>query len=232
MTKLLAAVSSAKPREKSGARTTARYQFQINASILKMLDLHQTGNDYRAVFDHFDDLMVFDKAAQPENVDFYQIKSQNSRSKGSWSLKDMIAKDGSGPPPVTFLGRLHHHMGAFGQMVTKLGFMSNVGFKLKLADGNLTTDDHQKVSSADLHSDEIATLKDAVAKDAIRAPAVDGSSLFVFERTDLGISNQETFMRGRLLEFAHARGGTDPVPVMSLYDTLRGNVLTKTGVTQ
>src|ERR1700733_9246259 len=33
----------------------ARYGFQVHASILKMLDLHQTGNDYRAVFDHFDE---------------------------------------------------------------------------------------------------------------------------------------------------------------------------------
>jgi hypothetical protein len=105
-------------------------------------------------------------------------------------------------------------------------------FKLKLADGSLTTDDHHKVCVADLHSDDIAALRDAVTKDAITPPAVDGSSLFVFERTGLGIKDQETFMRGRLLEFVHARGGTDPVPVMSLYETLRGSVLTKTGVTQ
>jgi Cap4 dsDNA endonuclease len=229
MTNLLTTVSSAKPREKSGASPMARYGFQVHASILKMLDLHESGRDYRAVFDHFDDLMVFDKANQPENVDFYQIKSQ---SKGSWSLKEMTKKSGTGSPPLTFLGRLHHHMGAFGQMVTTLGFMSNMGFKLKLADGSLTTDDHHKVCSADLHSDEIAALKDAVTKDAITPPAVDGSSLFVFERTGLGIKDQETFIRGRLLEFVHARGGTDPVPVMSLYETLRGSVLTKTGVTQ
>jgi Cap4, dsDNA endonuclease domain len=90
MTNLLTAVSSAKPREKSGAHTMARYGFQVHASILKMLELHQSGNDYRAVFDHFDDLMVFDKADYPENVDFYQIKSLN---KGSWSLKQMTKKD-------------------------------------------------------------------------------------------------------------------------------------------
>src|SRR5882757_7602441 len=125
MTNLLTAVSSAKPREKSGASTMARYGFQVHASILKMLDLHQAGNDCRAVFDHFDDLMVFDKADQPENVEFYQIKSQSS---GPWSLKDMVRKQGEALPPATFLGRLHHHMGAFGQILTRLGFMSNMGF--------------------------------------------------------------------------------------------------------
>jgi hypothetical protein len=100
MTNLLTTVSSAKPREKAGAHTMARYGFQVHASILKMLDLHQTGNDYRAVFDHFDDLMVFDKADQPENVEFYQIKSQSS---GPWSLKGMVRKQGKALPPATFL---------------------------------------------------------------------------------------------------------------------------------
>ena len=96
MTNLLTAVSSAKPREKAGAHTMARHGFQVHASILKMLELHESGNDYRAVFDHFDDLMVFDKSDLPENVDFYQIKSQ---SEGSWSLKHMTRKQGKGSPP-------------------------------------------------------------------------------------------------------------------------------------
>jgi Cap4 dsDNA endonuclease len=229
MTALLRAVSSSKPREKSGAQTMARYAFQVHASILKILDLHESGNDYRAVFDHFDDLMVFDKADQPERVDFYQIKSQSA---GRWSLKDMTRKSGKGLPPVTFLGRLHQHMATFGKMVTKLGFVSNMGFKLKLADGTSTTDDHHVVISTHLHSDEIDMLKAAVAKDAVSPPAVDGSHLFVFERTPLGIIGQETLVKGRLLEFVHERGGTERVPVISLYETLRGNVLTKTGTTQ
>jgi hypothetical protein len=46
MTNLLTAVSSAKPREKAGAHTMARYGFQVHASILKMLELHESGNDY------------------------------------------------------------------------------------------------------------------------------------------------------------------------------------------
>ena len=229
MTNLLKAVTAAKPREKSGAHTMARYGFQVHASILKILELHQSGTDYRAVFDHFDDLMVFDKADQPDKVDFYQIKSQST---GSWSLKDMTKKKGKGAPPVTFLGRLHHHMVTFGQMVSKLGFVSNLGFKLKLADGTSTTEDHHVVRSTELHSDEVAALKAAVKDDAASPPAVDGSHLFVFERTPLGIIGQETFVKGRLLEFVHEREGAEHVPVLSLYDTLRGSVFTKSGISQ
>jgi hypothetical protein len=228
MTSLLAAVGSAKPREKAGAHTMARYRFQVHASILKMLDLHRTGEDYRAVFDHFDDLMVFDKADEPAKVDFFQIKSQD---KGEWTLAAMVAKSGKGKP-ATFLGRLHHHMTSFGHMVSRLGFVSNLAFKLKLADGQETTTDHKIIHSSDLHPDEIAVMKSAIANDAAKAPTVDGSHLFVFERTPLGLTDQDKFVKGCLIDFVHERGGSDHVPVISLYETLQGSVFTKTGITQ
>lgn len=229
MTSLLQAVGAAKPREKAGAHTMARYGFQVHASILKMLELHRGGSDYRAVFDHFDDLMVFDKADQPDKVAFYQIKSQD---KGDWTLKAMTSKKGKGAAPLTFLGRLHHHMATFGQMVSCLGFVSNLAFSLKLANGTKSTSDHHVIRSPDLHPDEIAALKTAVAQDAAKPPTVDGSHLFIFERTALGLMDQDSLVKGRLLAFVHEREGADDVPVISLYEALRGSVFTKTGVTQ
>lgn len=230
MTSLLAAVASAQPREKAGAHTMARYGFQVHASILKVLELHASGSDYRAAFDHFDDLTVFDKSDQPEKVDFFQIKSRNT---GTWTLKELTKKQASGPPPVTFLGRLHYHMATFGQMVRRLGFITNLAFKLKLADGTETTPDHHVVHSTDLYPEELEDLKDAVTNDAASPPPVDGSHLFVFERTALGLIGQDTFVRGCLLDFVHQQhNGVDHVPVMSLYETLLHSVFTKTGVTE
>ncbi len=229
MTALLTAVASVKPREKSGAHTMARYGFQVHASILKILDLHRARADYRAVFDHFDDLMVFNKSDLPDEVGFFQIKSKNT---GTWTLKEMIKKAGQGPAPVTFLGRLHHHMATFGQMVSCLGFVSNLAFKLKLTNGSATTADHHVIRATDLHAEEITTLKAAVARDSANPPIVDGTNLFVFERTGLGLMDQDSFVKGRLLEFVHERDDAEHVPIISLYDTLRGSVFTKTGVTQ
>jgi Cap4, dsDNA endonuclease domain len=229
MTGLLQVVASAKPREKAGAHTMARYGFQVHVSILKMLELHRSGSDYRAAFDHFDDLMVFDKADQPEEVAFFQIKSQTD---GAWTLKQMTRKQGKGKPPVTFLGRLHHHMATFGQMVTRLGFVSNLAFRLKLPDETETTPDHHVIRSTDLHSSEIAALKAAVTKDAAKPPTVDGSHLFVFERT-IGLMDQDGTVKGRILDFVNEReGSSDHIPLISLYETLRGSVLTKSSVTQ
>ena len=107
-----------------------------------------------------------------------------------------------------------------------------MGFKLKLADGTTSTQDHHVVKSTDLHTDEMELLKASVTKDAVSPPAIDGSHLFAFERTPLGIIGQDTFVKGRLVEFVEERGGAEHVPLMSLYQTLLGSVFTKTGVTQ
>jgi hypothetical protein len=226
---LLSIVRTVRPREKSGGHTMARYGFQVHVSILKMLDLHRSGKDYRAAFDHFDDLMVFDKSDEPNKVSFFQIKSKGS---GTWTLKEMTKKAGKGPPPNTFVGRMHHHMASFDAAVSCLGFVSNLMFKLKLKDGTETTPDHHSIRSTDLHPDEIQALKATVAKDSAIPPTVDGSQLFVFERTALGLIDQESLVKGRLLDFIHERGGAAHVPIISLYETLRGSVLSKSSVTQ
>ena len=54
----------------------------------------------------------------------------------------------------------------------------------------------------------------------------------MFERTPLGVTEQDKFVKGCLIDFLHDRGGADHIPVMSLYETLVGSVFKKTGVTQ
>jgi hypothetical protein len=65
MTTLASALVTAKPREKDGARTGARYAFQAHVSLAKVLELHQSDANYRAVFDHFDDLVILNHIELP-----------------------------------------------------------------------------------------------------------------------------------------------------------------------
>ena len=53
------------PRERAGSQTAARYDFQANFGILKLVELRESGKDFRVVFDIFDDIMVLDPAEAP-----------------------------------------------------------------------------------------------------------------------------------------------------------------------
>jgi uncharacterized coiled-coil DUF342 family protein len=61
----LESVHTKQPREKSGSRTSSRFEFQANFSILKILDLQESGDDYRVLFDHFDDLTILNSSDAP-----------------------------------------------------------------------------------------------------------------------------------------------------------------------
>ena len=229
MSDVLMALKAAKPREKAGAHTATRYGFQINVSILKILDLHEAGWDYRAAFDHFDDLMIFDKSMDPDRVGFYQIKS---KADGVVTIKDVARARGTGPKPRSYLGKMNHNMGKFADVVDCLGFISNLSFEFTLADGSTSNPDHHVIRTADLHTSEVALIKKTIAADC-GTGLPDGSDFLVFERTVLPLEKQDLHVKGRLLEhFHHYEGGSEHVPVISLYNTLFGSAFVKTGITQ
>jgi hypothetical protein len=229
MSDVLKALKAAKPREKAGAHTTARYGFQINASILKMLDLHESGLDYRAAFDHFDDLMIFDKSTDPDRVAFYQIKSKTN---GVVTMREVARPRGTGPKPRSYLGKMNHHMGGFTDVVDCLGFISNLSFEFGLADGSTSSPGHHVIRTADLHTNEVELIRKTISEDCgVGFP--DGSDFLVFERTFLPLERQDLYVKGRLLEHFHNHeGGSEHIPIISLYNTLFGNAFAKTGITQ
>jgi len=48
--------------------------FQAHVSLAKVLEIHETGVDYRAVFDHFDDLALLNGSNNPDEVEFFRSK--------------------------------------------------------------------------------------------------------------------------------------------------------------
>jgi hypothetical protein len=229
VTALMGALAAAKPREKSGAHTMARYGYQVNTSIVKMLDLHEAGHDYRAAFDHFDDLVIFDKSVDPSKIGFYQIKT---KADGVVTMREITRARGSGTKPRSFLGKMNDHMKRFASVVNCLGFISNLAFQFRLSDGTTSNADHHVIKKPDLHADEVAHVAKTIAEDCEGAVA-DGSEFLVFERTFLPLEKQETHVRGRLVEHFHYHTtGAENVPISSLYNLLFGQVFSKTGVTQ
>jgi hypothetical protein len=229
VTALLNALAAARPREKSGAHTAARYGYQVNASIVKMLDLHEAGRDYRAAFDHFDDLVIFDKSVDPTEIDLYQIKTKGS---GVVTMKEIARARGTGNKPRSFLGKMNDHMRKFAGVIGCLGFISNLSFEFQLSDGTTSNPDHHVIRKNDLHADEVAVVTKTIADDCEGAVA-DGSDFLVFERTFLPLERQDAHVRSRLLDHFHEHAaGAEHVPFHSLYNLLFGLVFRKTGITQ
>jgi hypothetical protein len=109
------------PRERAGSQTAARYDFQANFGILKLVELRESGKDFRVVFDIFDDIMVLDPAEALTQVSFYQVKSKDP---GEWNTTDLCRKIGANKPR-SIVSRLYSHVASFGLAVTETGMVTN-----------------------------------------------------------------------------------------------------------
>jgi hypothetical protein len=103
-TSLQTLIETASPRERSGSQTSARYDFQTNFAILKLVELREGAQDFRVVVDLFDDLMVLDSALAPTAVRFYQIKSKDA---GDWIMSDCVRKSAARHRAQSCHGYMH-----------------------------------------------------------------------------------------------------------------------------
>jgi hypothetical protein len=212
MTALTTALVTAKPREKAGARTGARYAFQLHVSLAKVLEIHESGVDYRAVFDHFDDLAILNGSDSPDQVEFFQIKG---KQQGGWTAANLCA---SGTEvPRTTVGKMYHHTKNFGSAVAGCVFLTNAPFQFTLADGTKAGPDHVKVPYESVGSKDRARFAAALEPDfpSPRSPTED--EVLRFERIDIPVNGYDLVLKGKLVDTVENKEG---VAVGALYRTL------------
>lgn len=194
MTHLAAALNTVTPREKSGATTGSRFAFQAHVSLAKMLDLHEGDTDFRAVFDHYDDLTILtDSSPAPTEAAFFQIKGKKS---GSWTAVQLAKAEGQAPQ--TIVGKMYHHTVGFGSSVA-CAFVSNAPFSLTLSDGKKATADHVSIAFNALHADDQNVLQKALDLDFKPPRSPDEAGILRFERTPVPLTDYDVFLRGRLV---------------------------------
>ncbi|MBR0670555.1 dsDNA nuclease domain-containing protein [Neoroseomonas soli] len=223
MTAHASVILQAQPREKAGARTGARFAFQVHASLEKLLELHEAGHDYRALFDHFDDLTIMVGSGEPTGLRLYQIKG---REPGPWKPGNLCVA--SGDAPRTTIGKMYHHTVAFGGQVEAAIFLTNAPFEFNLAAGGLSTPDHMAIAYPELAAKAKATFAKALEPDFPSPRTPDEGNIIHFERTRVPLHSYDTYMRGRLIELFSDLPGPAIAP---LYRTLVADVTAKSNDT-
>lgn len=211
------------PREKAGARTGARFAFQVHASLARLLDLHEAGVEYRALFDHFDDLAILSVAGNPTSVEFVQIKG---RETDAWKAGDLCKPAGN--KPRTTIAKMYHHTEEFADTLTAAVFLTNAPFKFTLSNGKATTPDDIDIQYATLGTADTETFAKALEMDYPSPRAPNEGSFLRFQRTKVPLRGFETYVKGRLVEFFGEQRG---VPVNAVYKTLVTDIAAKSNDT-
>lgn len=153
--------------ESGGGHGTKGVDFQRWWSVLRMIELEESGiDDFLILYESVQDVTELDSAKSPTSAHIYQVKKKDRKE---WSLNNLsgtsLSKSSKSKvkKPIESnirkspLGKLHLSLNSFPSLEVKGTFISNAGFDLKLANGgNAATS--SSCSLAELDSQHVAQL--------------------------------------------------------------------------
>ncbi|MFZ2032095.1 MAG: dsDNA nuclease domain-containing protein [Vitreimonas sp.] len=219
----MAALAKITPRETAGSETSARYDFQANVCIVKLLSLREAGEPYCAFFDYLDDLLILDSSTAPKFARFYQIKAKDP---GSWTPASFCAQKGA-ESPRSIISRMYLNVESLKALTTSIGFISNAQFKFKLATDKESDSSASIITGAELHATVRDQLAAAVVKDFAEPLYEDWADLILLERFSHGVSAQEVFVKGCLVEHLEHADVGQQIPIPALYEVLFNAIRTR-----
>lgn len=180
---------SSPERETDGSRTLDRYDFQTHWGVLRLLELHGSGQDYAVAFEFHDDIVVVDNVTVPGSIAFFQVKG---KAKNKWSMRDLTKREAgdSGPKP-SIIGKMFGNRTLFGDNTAHLGFVSNQPTNFL---------DEGKAVCCFTEAENFTAFLTGLKAECPAATNEDGS-LFHFHRTEFGIRGYERHVKGAMVEF-------------------------------
>lgn len=219
----LVSFAASPPRETSGSRSSNRFDYQKNWSFCKLLSLHLEGKDYLMIFEHHDDVVVFDSQDNPSFATFYQVKTKKT---GHWTIGPLI-KSEKGDVTKSILGKLYSNYLNFKDHVNRLVFTSNQNISAKLEIGGKSLD-CDLVTFSQLSSSEKERIQKAVEGTEQNYCDFVGLSKLVVHKTDLRLEDHTAITKGKLVEFFERLHPEKPVHIAVVYKTIFDEIRRKT----
>jgi len=210
-------------RESSGSRSSNRFDYQKNWSLCELLSLHASNEDYLMVFEHHEDVVVFDSESNPSKAIFYQVKS---KSTGNWTIGALV-KSSNGDGAQSILGKLYSNYLLFKDNVESMVFTSNQGLSTKLKDNSksisCTSVEFSKLSDIDKEK-----IHSAIELDGDEYCDLFGLGKISIDKTDLRLEDHTSITKGRIVEFFENISPESSVNVSLVYKTFFDEIRRKT----
>lgn len=208
-------------RETGGPRASNRFDYQKNWSLCELLMLHSNYSNYLMVFEHHDDIVVFDSQENPTDATFYQVKTQ---AKGNWTVGALTkSKDAS----QSILGKLYANHLTFSDNVKNLVFTSNQPLSAKLKNGEKSID-LGRVKFSDLSDKEKEKIQKDVEPDEQKYCDIAGLGKIVTEKNELRLADHTAITKGKLVEFFEKLHPESEVHISLVYKTFFDEIRRKT----
>ncbi|WP_454883565.1 dsDNA nuclease domain-containing protein [Sphingomonas oryzagri] len=215
-----------KPREQSGSQAYRAFDFQVHASMARVLAAHGNGENFRAYFDLFDDLIFIHESASQPAISFFQMKA---RTGSPWTPNRLANRSAKGDLPKSIIGKSYFNLHQFGSIVRKAAIVSNQHLKAKYPDNKATTQDDGEILLSSLCKSDHDILVDALNLDFPDGIDPSHAATLVYERVPLDIQSFRQTLQGLVTEFVEAIGPEYLVAARSVYQALLSEITRCTG---
>lgn len=214
-----------KPREEAGSKTSRKYTFQKNLSLLLLIEQHDKREDYVFLFDFHDDLAILDSSKNPTLIDFYQIKSKD---KGNWTITKLTKAENK---KLSILGKLFLNKIKFSDYTKSLNFITNANFSfLDLKDGTLSTS-KTKIIATDMDDKDICTCNTRIQTEHKLDNNPEFEKNTQFHVTILSNKDSSTHCIGSLSTLIDSINKDNKINPVLAYNQIINEITRKTGST-
>ena len=215
-------IFSEKPvRETSGPRSANRFDYQKNWSLCELLALHAKTEDYLMVFEHHEDVVIFDSSSSPSSAIFYQIKT---KSPGNWTVGALSKADKNGQSIVS---KLYTSYEKFPNFVNELVFSSNAGLSTTLANNSKALGS-KSIRFMQLSNEDKEKIRNSAEGNEKEFCSLDGLNKVVIKVADLPLSDHTATAKGKVVEFFEQEYPNNTVHVALIYKTIFDEIRRKT----
>jgi len=214
-------------REKSGATSSNRFDYQKDWTIGKLIELHTTQSDYLIICDYHEDVVILDSEANPTSGTFVQVKTDKT---GTWSSTRLVKRDKGkdGKTLNSILGKLTSTAKQFSEYNPDMAVVSNNRFNFNLSNGkkSIALD---LVKLSELDSEELAKIDAAIKAEC----GIDNYHLeyeCCFQVSDLSLQDHSSHTKGKIIKFLEDIGHDKTANATALYRVLFDTVKNKTNI--
>lgn len=220
------ALIAKKPREQAGSEASRAFDFQMHASMARILEAYQNDEGFVAYFDFFDDLIFLTGDDDDAAIEFYQMKA---RARSAWTPKRLASRPAKGELPKSIIGKTYHNLHEFGVLVRKAAIISNQHLQAQYLDGTKTGPDDGEILLSALSAEDHSVLVTAIKADFPGGIDPRHAEVLVYERIALDLQSFRRTLLGIVTEFATAIGPEYAVSAQPLYQAILSEISRCTG---
>ena len=204
------------PCDLSGSISKNRFRNELLWGLKKILDLHRGDKDYTVVFDYCCDIEVH----LDDNLEFYQIKTQNNN--GNYTINKLVNIDKTGNSVLGKLYILKYDDNKLESDDVVVALVSNAPLK----DSEKTYTECECLSIDSINEGSIKKIKKAIKEELKLSKDINIVNAF-FIRTGMDLIHPDKTLIGELVVFFDDIFKEDVKKVRSLYRILLSQITDK-----